>query len=135
MARFSQTFLQGLLQPTYQQGLFEAAKGLGQTPGIMRIQQQQKEEKYETESVYPQCINVKNWAQFIGSNGIYYPCCYMRSEDNRMIEGAGLTPEDLESMSIYNHSVEEILTGPGYRKVMDNFENISVCKEKCAKKS
>jgi len=97
--------------------------------------QQQKEEKYETESVYPQCINVKNWAQFIGSNGIYYPCCYMRSEDNRMIEGAGLTPEDLESMSIYNHSVEEILAGPGYRKITDNFENISVCKEKCAKKS
>jgi len=49
VARFSQTFLQGLLQPTYQQGLFEAAKGLGQTPGIMRIQQQQKEEKERIE--------------------------------------------------------------------------------------
>lgn len=101
------------------------------------VQAQSKEgskEYYETESVYPQCINVKNWAQFIGSNGIYYPCCYMRSEDNRMIEGAGLTPEDLESMSIYNHSVEEILAGPGYRKITDNFENISVCKQKCGKK-
>ena len=45
MARFSQTFLQGLLNPAYQQGLFEAAKGLGQTPGIMRLQQQQKEKR------------------------------------------------------------------------------------------
>jgi hypothetical protein len=40
MARFSQAFLQGLLQPTYQQGLFEAARGLGQTPGVMRMQRE-----------------------------------------------------------------------------------------------
>jgi hypothetical protein len=42
MARFSQAFLQGLLQPTYQQGLFEAARGVGQTPGIMRMQQERE---------------------------------------------------------------------------------------------
>ena len=47
MARFSQAFLQGLLQPTYQQGLFEAARGLGQTPGIMRMQQQRKASQAE----------------------------------------------------------------------------------------
>ena len=45
MAKFSQAFLQGLLQPTYQQGLFEAARGLGQTPGIMRMQRREEEEK------------------------------------------------------------------------------------------
>ena len=49
MARFSQAFLQGLLQPTYQQGLFEAARGVGQTPGIMRMQQQQQLEKQQQE--------------------------------------------------------------------------------------
>jgi len=45
MARFSQAFLQGLLQPTYQQGLFEAARSVGQTPGIMRMERQEKEEQ------------------------------------------------------------------------------------------
>jgi len=35
MAKFSSTFLQGLLQPAYQEGLFEAAKGAGQTPGLL----------------------------------------------------------------------------------------------------
>lgn len=49
MAKFSQAFLQGLLQPSYQQGLFEAAKGLGQTPGIMALNRQQKEEKERRE--------------------------------------------------------------------------------------
>lgn len=52
MARFSQAFLQGLLQPTYQQGLFEAARGLGQTPGIMRMQQQQEEQKKKLADIY-----------------------------------------------------------------------------------
>ena len=41
MAKFSQTFLQGLLQPSYQQGLFEAARGIGMTPGLMRQQKEQ----------------------------------------------------------------------------------------------
>ncbi len=44
MAKFSQTFLQGLLQPSYQEGLFEAARGIGQAPGLRRQQQQQEED-------------------------------------------------------------------------------------------
>ena len=94
----------------------------------------EQRQKYETESTFPQCINVDNWTQFIGSNGIYYPCCYVRAEDDKMIKDAGLTEEDLESMSIYKHSIEEIITGIGYRKIMNNFENIRVCKNKCPKK-
>jgi hypothetical protein len=43
VAKFSQTFLQGLLQPSYQQGLFEAARGVGQTPNIMRLQREREE--------------------------------------------------------------------------------------------
>ena len=42
MAKFSQAFLQGLLQPSYQQGLFEAAKGLGQAPGLMAMQKRRE---------------------------------------------------------------------------------------------
>jgi len=44
MAKFSQAFLQGLLQPSYQEGLFTAARGVGQAPGLRRQQQQQQEE-------------------------------------------------------------------------------------------
>lgn len=44
MAKFSSTFLQGLLQPAYQEGLFEAAKGAGQTPGIMALEQNRLKE-------------------------------------------------------------------------------------------
>lgn len=44
MARFSQQFLQGLLQPSYQEGLFTAARGIGQAPA-MRLQQQQQQQE------------------------------------------------------------------------------------------
>jgi len=42
MAKFSQQFLQSLLQPSYQEGLFTAARGIGQAPGLRRQQQQQQ---------------------------------------------------------------------------------------------
>jgi len=90
---------------------------------------------HTTKKVYPQCVNVKNWAQFISSDGIYLPCCYVRSEKSSLIEGAGLTNEDLESMSVYNHSIDEIVVGSGYQKLMNNFDNISVCKDKCPAKN
>ena len=43
MAKFSQTFLQGLLQPTYQQGLFDVARNIGQAPALMREQEQRQQ--------------------------------------------------------------------------------------------
>jgi hypothetical protein len=51
MARFSQTFLQGLLQPSYQQGLFEAARGLGQTPGVIALNKKKKEDAEQLKSL------------------------------------------------------------------------------------
>ena len=51
MARFSQAFLQGLLQPTYQQGLFEAARNVGQMPGVMALQKRQEEEQAQLQQV------------------------------------------------------------------------------------
>jgi hypothetical protein len=47
MAKFSQTFLQGLLQPSYQEGLFTAARGIGQAPQMRALQQQQQEQRQQ----------------------------------------------------------------------------------------
>lgn len=79
-------------------------------------------------------MNVNNWPQFIGSDGIFYPCCYTRTE-KRVLEQAGFTQQDFDSMSVYNHTIDEIVTGPGYQKLMANFDNLSVCKTKCPAKS
>jgi len=40
MAKFSQQFLQGLLQPSYQEGLFTAAQQIGAAPAKRRMQEQ-----------------------------------------------------------------------------------------------
>ena len=57
MAKFSQTFLQGLLQPSYQQGLFEAARGIGMTPGLMALNRQQKADQGEVEKLLQANVN------------------------------------------------------------------------------
>ena len=44
MAKFSQTFLQSMLQPSYQEGLFSAARGIGQAPGLRKQQQEQQQQ-------------------------------------------------------------------------------------------
>jgi len=45
MAKFSQAFLQSMLQPSYQEGLFTAARGIGSRPQMRALQQQQQQEK------------------------------------------------------------------------------------------
>jgi len=45
MAKFSQALLQGLLNPTYQGQLTQAAVGLGQTPMLMAQQQQRQQQE------------------------------------------------------------------------------------------
>jgi len=53
MAKFSQTFLQGLLQPSYQEGLFTAARGIGQAPALRMQQQQQQAEQQQLAAMDP----------------------------------------------------------------------------------
>ncbi len=53
MAKFSQAFLQGLLQPSYQEGLFTAARGIGQAPALRMQQQQQQAEQQQLAAMDP----------------------------------------------------------------------------------
>ena len=54
MAKFSQTFLQGLLQPSYQQGLFTAAQKTGQLPGQLQQQKAQQQQMQALRSMTPE---------------------------------------------------------------------------------
>lgn len=53
MAKFSQAFLQGLLQPTYQQGLFEAARSVGAAPGLFAQQKRREKEMEQFRAMGP----------------------------------------------------------------------------------
>lgn len=53
MAKFSQTFLQGLLQPSYQQGLFTAAERAGQLPGQLQQQRMQQQQMQALRNATP----------------------------------------------------------------------------------
>ena len=49
MATFSREFLRSLAQPSFQQGLFTAARGIGMRPQMQALQQQQQAEKLAEE--------------------------------------------------------------------------------------
>ena len=53
MAKFSQAFLQSMLQPSYQEGLFTAARGIGQAPALRMQQQQQQAEQQQLAAMDP----------------------------------------------------------------------------------
>lgn len=53
MAKFSQTFLQGLLQPSYQQGMFTAAQQAAQLPAQLRQQQQAQQQRQAMSQMDP----------------------------------------------------------------------------------
>lgn len=53
MARFSQTFLQGLLRPTYEQGLFEAARGAVMAPALAAERSRRKSMMEQLQNMTP----------------------------------------------------------------------------------
>jgi hypothetical protein len=57
MAKFSESFIQGLLNPSYSQGLFEAAKGVGATPGIMMAEKSRVKSQAEVQQLLQQYAN------------------------------------------------------------------------------
>ena len=92
-----------------------------------------KKETVETKSVYPQCMNMDNYTNFISSEGLFLPCCFLRVDQKKNFEEAGITQEDIKSMSIYENTRDEIVSGVAFKKIMKNFENMTICKRICPK--
>ena len=42
-----------------------------------------KKETVETENVYPQCMNMDNYTNFISSEGLFLPCCFLRVDQKK----------------------------------------------------
>jgi MoaA/NifB/PqqE/SkfB family radical SAM enzyme len=92
-----------------------------------------KKEAIETKSVFPQCMNMENYTNFISSEGLYLPCCFMRVDQKNNFKEAGITDEDVKSLSIYENTRDEIISGVAFKKIMNNFENITICNRICPK--
>ena len=109
-------------------------EGSKQRKNYNKIPVAKEKEIYETENIYPSCMNVDSYMNFISSEGLYMPCCFMRVSQHEQVSDFELTKEDLDSMSIYNHTYEEIINGPAYKKIMSNFEKSQMCHRICGKK-
>jgi len=84
MAKFSQTFLQSMLQPSYQEGLFTAARGIGAAPQMRALQQQQQAEKVSLDQ-----------AIAMGNKGIQENDPVALARAAQMLRQAGQTTESI----------------------------------------
>lgn len=86
MARFAESFIQGLMNPTYQQGLFTAAQGAGSFPRRQReAEEKQRQDKGQMGGILA--------AQQAASEGRFDPetqKAFMGS-----MQGLGMSPEDI----------------------------------------
>jgi hypothetical protein len=90
-------------------------------------------EIFKTANTIPQCMNDSNWLNFISSDGTFWPCCFVRTKDTDTIKELNLSAADLESMNIKNHTLEEIVSGPGYDKIINGFDKVATCRYHCRK--
>ena len=125
MAKFSQTFLQGLLQPSYQEGLFTAAQGIGQAPQMRALQQQQQLKKQEDEQKLAQQQQYQANLLALGASGEFDP---------EMLQGAlggaaelGISPVTAaQSIQTGQSFVKPRLTVEQKQKLLENFTVESV---------
>ena len=84
MAKFSQTFLQGLLQPSYQQGLFTAAQQAAQLPAQLQQQNKMQQQKMTIDQ-----------AIALGNKGIQENDPVALARAAQMLRQAGQTTESI----------------------------------------
>jgi hypothetical protein len=78
-------------------------------------------------------MNIDNYTNFISSEGLFLPCCFLRVDQKNNFKEAGITDKDIKSMSIYENTRDEIISGVAFSKIMNNFENMTICKRICPK--
>ena len=57
----------------------------------------------------------------------------MRVDQKKNFEEAGISEKEVKSMSIYENTRDDIISGVAFKKIMNNFENITICKRICPK--
>ena len=86
-----------------------------------------------TKDIFPQCINIENYTNFVSSDGLFLPCCFMRVDKIASFEEAGINEEDIKGLSIENNTLNEIIKGTAFNKFMENFDNMQICRTHCNK--
>ena len=83
----------------------------------------------------PQCINVDNHQNFIGADGIYYPCCYIRADNYKWYQELSFTEQQKKQLSIYYYSINDIVNSDSYIKLINNFHKVMTCQYQCQTKN
>lgn len=89
---------------------------------------------YSTNKISPQCINVQNWTHFISNGGMFLPCCFMFVDLKKTMAELNLTEKDLEDLDTSKYTLDQIRSSKTMMRIVENFDNLSVCNKKCSRK-
>tara|TARA_B110000037_G_scaffold32920_1_gene39711 strand:+ start:122 stop:1171 length:1050 start_codon:yes stop_codon:yes gene_type:complete len=92
-----------------------------------------KKDPIFTKDIFPQCINIENYTNFVSSDGLFLPCCFMRVDKIASFKEAGINEEDIKGLNIENNTLDEIIKGTAFNKFMENFDNMQICRTHCNK--
>jgi len=111
MARFSQTFLQGLLQPTYQQGLFEAARGVGQMPGIRAAEQKRLDKKAKEGELLDKMITTSSQGIAGAQQGDVAAVTQQIQSLQQLMAGPDVTPDQKREIASQIQQLQKLIPG------------------------
>jgi hypothetical protein len=111
MARFSQTFLQGLLQPTYQQGLFEAARNVGQMPGIRAAEQKRLDKKAKEGELLDKMITTSSQGIADAQAGNVDAVTQQIQSLQQLMAGSDVTPEQKREIATSIQQLQRMIPG------------------------
>lgn len=121
MARFSQAFLQGLLRPTYEQGLFTAAQQAGQLPAEMRQMREEEQKKLNRLQTQNKAFELYRQGLFSANQGDVGALLNRSSDLSQMLEST--TDENLRSGLIQSISQLDQLSGETKSRATSNKAN------------
>ena len=79
--------------------------------------------------IYPKCLNTG--LHYISAEGYYFPCCWI---GHYHITKVLFSENEIQSLSLYKHSLENILQGKTLQKLESLWKNRSKIPSECMKK-
>ncbi|MDE0092231.1 MAG: radical SAM protein [Oligoflexia bacterium] len=79
--------------------------------------------------ILPKCLTKEK--HFISAEGYYFPCCWMA--ENYYINKSLFTKQEMQSLSLHNHSLKEILQNETLKTLEKSWKNVLSAPSPCIK--
>ena len=84
---------------------------------------------HQENTISPKCLS--KGLHYISAEGYYFPCCWI---GHYPIAKSFFTEQELQSLSLYKYSLQEIFKGSALKRLEQSWKNHSLSPQECLKK-